>query len=173
MHTTHLLGAGVFAAFAVWILLPVSPADPAIVPPPGASVMAPPPPPANGHFALVVEGDRDRLTITRAVAKADPWAGAPKGLVSRWSLAIAAADGTQLADVPLDLAHFDVAADRKGGPVHVEGCVVRDPRITMLQNVPAFPTAASYTFVRRDGAAATVIGSVTAARVAELTRGGR
>lgn len=170
MHTTHLLGAGVLLAISAWAFAPAT-ASPQALPP--ATLTPPPPPRANGHFALVVEGDRDALSIRSAVAKPDPWSGPWKGLQSRWSLAILAADGTTLAEVPLDLAHFDLAAERKGGPIHVEGCVVRDPRIAMLVNVPRYAAAFSYSFVRRDGAVVTPIGAVAAARVEELARGGR
>lgn len=169
MHTTNMLGAGVLLAALGWLLTPHGVSGDAAPP----TTVPPLPPVANGHYALVVEGDRDQLTITRAVAKADPWAGVPKGTTSPWSLAILAADGTRLADIPLDLVHFDTNADRKGGKVRVEGCIVHDPRIAMLVNVPRFAEAASYAFTRRDDDTMVPLGSVTAARVLELAGGGR
>lgn len=127
------------------------------------------PPPAVGHDALVVEGDRDGLTITHAVHKPDPWAGTPQGFTSEWSLAIRAADGTDLQIVPLDLGPFDVSAAGKGQPRRVQGCVVTDSRVTMLVNAPSLPGAASYEFRRGKLA----IGSVPAITVRQLAGGGR
>ena len=171
MHTTNMLGAGIVLVALGWFLTPhaASGSDGAN----GSPVAPVPPPIANGHYALVVEGDRDLLTISRAVAKADPWAGVPKGAASRWTLTILAADGARLAAIPLDLAHFDTDADRKSGAVRVEGCIVHDPRIVMLVNVPRFAGAAAYTFSRRDDAGVVPLGAVTAARVEELAGGGR
>lgn len=178
MQTSHKLGAGVLLAAIGWF------AASAALPSSGDAAShalaagTPPaipaePPVANGHWTLVVDGDRDRLTITGAVRKNDPWAGVPKGLKSAWTIVIDATDGSRLAEVPLDLVHFDTAPARKGGAVAVQGCVVRDPHVAMLVNVPAFASAASYTFVRRDAEGIAELGTVTAARVTELAGGGR
>ena len=130
-------------------------------------------PVANGHYVLVVEGDRDRLTITHASAKTDPWAGVPKGLSSTWTLSVHDARGTTLATVPLDMRRFAIGAAERGRPVQVEGCVVRDSRIAMLVNVPRFDAAATYTLTRTDGDKAHVLGIATAAHVHDLAEGGR
>ncbi|MBL8750892.1 MAG: hypothetical protein JNK78_17155 [Planctomycetes bacterium] len=179
MHTTNLLTAVAALAALGWLCAPQA-SDAANAPPaalPGAPTQptqpTQPPPVARGHLTLVVEGDRDQLTIRRAVAKEDPWAGVPKGLTSAWTLTIRAQDGSTLAEIPLDLVHFDTAADRKGAAVRVEGCVVRDSRIAMLVNVPRFAEAATYQFSRRDGVEDVPVGFTTGARVNELAGGGR
>ncbi|MCB9879071.1 MAG: hypothetical protein H6835_15860 [Planctomycetes bacterium] len=129
----------------------------------------PAPPQADGHYVLVVEGDRTALAVTTAVAKSSPWAGAPKGLTSTWRLTIRDAAAALLADVPLDVSPFDTDAAALGRPVQVTGDEVRDARIGMLVNAPRFAAAASYTFSRpvEDGSRA-VIGQVSGAAVREL-----
>ena len=164
MHVSHLLGAGAACAAFGWLL--VSPAAP---PTPPAE-----PPAAAGHHVLVVEGDRNALTITAASHKPDPWAGVPKSFTSAWRLRIHDAAGTVLADVPLDVGPFDTDADAPLRRVRVEGCIVRSGAIGMLVNAPAFATAASYTFVRPQGEGeGVVIGTVTGERVRALAGGGR
>ncbi len=128
------------------------------------------PPVADGHFVLVVEGNRDALAITAASRKQDPWAGIPKGLTSTWSLAVHDAAGTLLATVPLDVSPF--ATERARG-VRVEGCVVRDSRIGMLVNAPAFADAASYTFTRIEDGRTVPLGVVAAHTVLQLAGVGR
>jgi hypothetical protein len=165
MHPLHLLGGGVLVAalgwFATTSFLTDAPATP------------PAPPVADGHYVLIVQGDRDQLAIVHARAKADPWAGVPKGLRSDWLLRIHAADRTLLAEVPLDLAAFDLSPERKGGAVAVEGCIVRDPRVTALVNAPRFAAAADYTFVRRDATGDVLLGVVAGDQVRELAGGRR
>ncbi len=174
MHTTNLLTAAAALAAVGWLCAPrATDAANAAPPAPPAAPTQPPLPVARGHFTLIVEGDRDQLTISGAVAKGDPWAGVPKGLTSAWTLSILAQDGSVLAEVPLDLVHFDTAADRKGAPVRVEGCVVHDPRVAMLVNVPRFAEAATYQFSRREGGEQVPVGFTTGARVNELAGGGR
>jgi hypothetical protein len=165
MHHTHLLGGALLIAAIGWFVTGSGSELP--VQPPAQ------PPVADGHFALVVQGDRDQLTITHAVPKADPWAGVPKGLTSTYALRIRGADGALLAELPIDLSHFDLAADRKGGAIQVEGCEVRDPHVTTLVNVPRFAAAASYAFARRDIGGEVALGSVTGDQVRELAGGGR
>ncbi|MBX3462236.1 MAG: hypothetical protein KF830_03625 [Planctomycetes bacterium] len=168
MQPTHLLVGGALLAALGWLAAAgTGDAAPPLLPPP------PPPPAADGHYSLVVEGDRDHLAITHARAKAEPWAGVPKGLQSDWRLQIRAADRSLLAEVPLDLAAFDLAPARKGGAVEVDGCIVRDPRVAMLANVPRFAAAAEYTFVRRQGDAEVWLGTTAGAAVRELAGGGR
>jgi hypothetical protein len=163
MHATHLLVAGAALAAFGWFASSTNA-------PPGPAT----PPSAQGHYALVVEGDRDRLTITHGNAKADAWAGVPKGFTSAWTLTVLGAGGEPLAEVPLDVSPFDVGQDRKGGPVQVEGCIVRDPKVAMLVNVPRFAEASAYVFERqeRDGTRSAV-GRVEAEAVRELAGGGR
>ena len=163
MQLSHLLGAGVVLAS---LALVFSGRDGA-----GASTTTPLPeqPEAAGHFVLVVEGDRDQLAVTHASHKADPWAGVPKGLLSDWTLSIRDAAGAELAVVPLDVSKFDLDPLRKGQPLRVQGCIVQDPHIVMLANVPCFAQAASYTFARGK----TAIGTVDGATVRQLAGGGR
>lgn len=168
MHLTHLLGGGLLVAAIGWIVTPGDGSAPHLPPAPPVA-----PPVADGHYALVVTGDRDQLTISHAVAKVDPWAGVPKGLRSDWLLRIEGRDGALLAAVPLDLSAFDLAPQRKGGPIEVEGCIVRDPRVAMLVNVPRFAAAANYAFVRRDRNFDVPLGAVPGERVRDLAGGGR
>jgi len=127
------------------------------------------PPPATGHFVLVVEGDRDRLSITHASHKADPWAGVQKGLSSNWSLSILDDKGAELSVVPLDMSKFDLEPARKGQPVRVEGCEVHDARIAMIANVPSLAAASAYVFTRGE----TTVGTIDATTVNQLAGVGR
>lgn len=125
--------------------------------------------PQSGHYVLVVEGDRDALDVTFARTKHTPWAGAPKGLESSWRLAVLAADGGALADVPLDVRRFATDVASKGKPPAVRGCVVVESKIGMLVTVPRFAGAARYRFSRTDArGVVTMIGDVPATQVREL-----
>jgi hypothetical protein len=159
MHRSHWLFAGATAAAIAGSLSfgRTAPAAPT------------PPPVAAGHYVLVVEGDRDALAITAASRKAEPWAGPAKGLASAWSLTIHDARGELLATVPLDVSPF--ATDGQRG-VRVEGCVVRDSRIGMLVNAPAFAAAATYTFTRHENGRTVALGT-TAAEVVQQLAGER
>ncbi|HEX5051638.1 MAG TPA: hypothetical protein VFZ65_07705 [Planctomycetota bacterium] len=185
MQLSHAVAVGAAVAALVWTFSvgsagstgsvggagsaggPGSPVAPAAPPTP------PEPPRANGHYVLVVEGDRDRLTITSANAKTDPWAGVPVGFASDWTLCVRDGGGAVLAEVPLDLTPFATSRAEKGQPVQVQGCIVRDSRIAMLVSVPRFDTAASYTFSHRDAGADRTLGTVTGDAVRELAGGGR
>jgi len=125
--------------------------------------------PAAGHLVLVVEGDRDRLAVTFARRKPDPWAGVPKGFTSDWRLSIRDADGAELAGVALDLSAFDLRPEQKGRPLGVRGCIVSDPRVSMLVNAPSHADADHYVFLRGD----TVVGGFDAAALDRLIAGGR
>jgi hypothetical protein len=167
MQYLPVLGAGAALAVAALFLRNAPP-------PPTAGEPGAPPPVAAGHLVLVVEGDRNALTVTAASRKSAPWAGVPKGFTSDWRLVIADAAGATLAAVPLDVRPFATGAGDVGRADVVQGCIVSSPRIGMLVNVPAFATATTYTFVRpaeRGGDA--VLGSVTAQHIAELAGGGR
>ena len=166
MQLTHLLGGGLLVASFSWFALRGDGATPP-APPPAE------PPVADGHYVLVVEGDRDQLAITHANAKAEPWAGVPKGMASDWRLYVQDATGAALATVPLDVSPFDLSRERKGGAIEVEGCIVRDPRVAMLVSVPNFATAARYTFVRTEANVEAIVGTVPGARVRELAGGGK
>jgi hypothetical protein len=177
MHLSHAMGAGTALAMLGWFTLSgqaSTTSDAAVTPPATPAAAAPLPATAVGHYLLVVEGDRDSLTITAASHKADPWAGVPKGFTSEWQLDIHDGSGAMLAEIPLDVSAFATGALDKGRPLQVQGCVIRDARIGMLVSVPAFPTAATWTFVRRatDGAPL-VLGTVAGNRVRELAGGGR
>ncbi|MCA8951787.1 MAG: hypothetical protein KDE27_19920 [Planctomycetes bacterium] len=164
MQAFHLFGAAALCA-GLGLFLSTAGGDG------GSDPAATPPmqPPVNGHFVLVVEGDRDRLDITHASHKADPWAGIQKGLTSDWVLSIRDRSGAELQRVPLDMSKFDLDPRRKGGPIRVEGCIVRDAAVAMIANAPCVAGAASYVFLRGDD----VVGTVTAARVDQLAGGGR
>ncbi|MFY9343455.1 MAG: hypothetical protein WAT39_13245 [Planctomycetota bacterium] len=167
MHPLHALGAAAALAVCGWFLSSSS------APVPSSPAKPPAPPIANGHYVLVVEGDREALAITRAVRKAEPWAGVPKGLQSAWTLAIRDARGELLADVPLDVSVFATEADARGS-TRVEGCLVKTGRLGLLVNVPAFANAASYTFTRPgDGIGRIVLGTVDGAAVREFAGEGR
>lgn len=128
------------------------------------------PPAANGHYTLVVEGDRDQLAITHAVWKADPWAGVPKGLTSDWRLLVLDAKGDELANVPLDLSAFDLRPEAKGSAVRSTGCTVLDARVAMLVNVPCHAEqAAAYVFRR----GADEVSRTAGVEVVRLAGGGR
>jgi hypothetical protein len=163
MQLSHLLGAGVvFAALGLYASTDVGSGHSTA----GAMLE---PPLAAGHYALVVQGDRDQLSITHAVAKADPWSGVPKGFTSAWSLSIRDANGKELASVPLDLSKFDLSPQAKGQARTSQGCIVIDSHVAMLANVPAFAEAASYTFLRER----TEVGTIDAAAVRQMAGGGR
>jgi hypothetical protein len=125
---------------------------------------------------LVVEGHREQLAITAASAKADPWAGVPKGFDSPWRLRIEDAGGGVLADVPLDVRPFDVGPGALLRKTRVEGCIVTSPSIGMLVSAPAFASAARYRFTRPGDAGEAgerALGVVDAATVRALAGGGR
>lgn len=174
MHIPHAMGAGAVLLTLGWLAIETTIPASLEVAPPAAVIAAPLPPTATGHLVLVVEGDRNQLTITGASAKADPWAGVPKGLSSDWELQVLDATGAALATVPLDLSAFATGIFEQGLPLQVQGCVVRDTRIGMLVSVPAHATAASYRFRLRtaDGNRIT-IGTVDGAQVRQLAGGGR
>ncbi|MGC6486114.1 MAG: hypothetical protein ACON4Z_00575 [Planctomycetota bacterium] len=164
-----LLGAAAITVVAALALRARGDRTAAAAPDAAAATVPTPPAAAAGHYVLVVEGDRDGLDVTFARAKRTPWAGAPKGLASSWRLAVLAADGSALADVPLDVRRFATDAASKGAPVTVRGCVVVDSRIGMLVSVPRFAGAARYRFTRSDErGVVTNLGEVPASRVREL-----
>jgi hypothetical protein len=167
MHLSHLLGGGLLVAAFSWFVTSNGTSAPPAPPVP------PQPPVAEGHYVLVVQGDRDQLTVTHANAKVDPWAGVPKGQRSDWLLRIHGGDGALLAEVPLDMSAFDLRPERKGGKIEVEGCIVNDPKVAMLVSVPRFVAATSYTFVRREPAGLVPLGTVTGDRVRDLAGGGK
>lgn len=158
MQPSLALGCGVvIAAVCYHLATPLPPATP-------------PQAPVNpGHLTLVVEGNVQRLDITHAVAKPDPWGGIPTGLTSAFELRIEGADGSTFARVPVDLSRFATDPSRIGKPPVVTGCDVKDSRIGILMNVPDHPTAARYVFVHGEQ----IVGEVPAARVRALTGGGR
>lgn len=170
-----LVGAAATLLVAGLSLLPRGDAPAAVFAPATAAPVAAAPValPPNGHFVLVVEGDRDALAITHASHKLDPWAGVPTGLRSAWTLAVRDANGAVLAEVPLDLSQFATDVPPQT-PVQVNGCIVRSPRIGMLVSVPAFADAASYAFTRRDGdGQVRSLGVVDGEQVRTLAGGGR
>ncbi len=162
MQLLPVLGAGLCAA-VLSLALQTPPAAPAQLPAPTA------PPAANGHDALVVEGNRNGLSITFAAHKNDPWGGVAKDLRSDWRLVIRDAGGQQLAEVPIDVSQFATNAADVGRARRVEGCIVIDSDIGILVNAPSFATAASYEFWRGD----VNIGRTSGDDVRRLAGGGR
>jgi hypothetical protein len=112
----------------------------------GTPVEGPPTP--RGHLIVQVEGDAKLLTITCVTPKNDKFGGVPRGLQSAFEIVLIDGKGAELARCPIDLSAFDL--ERVGGPVHVEGCVVRDPRVAALVNVPFYLETASLR-IERDG----------------------
>jgi len=175
MQTSTLLGAAALAVVAVMLFDERNPVanspTPQPVAAPAATPTAAPLPPAiaDGHYVLVVEGDRNGLGVTFASRKQAPWAGVPKALDSNWRLTLLDGRGLELADVPLDVRRFATDAGSVGKPARVQGCMVVDAKIGMLVNVPRFRDAQSYRFTRTDArGAVTVLGTVTGNRVREL-----
>ena len=162
MHISHLWGAAALCAGISLLYVSGGSADPN-----GGNTATPPP--ATGHFVFVIEGDRDRLNVTHASHKADPWAGVQKGLQSDWTLTVRDDAGTELVAMPLDMSKFDLDPARKGKPLQVQGCVVSDSRVAMLANVPCFATAATYVFTRGE----VEVGTIEANAVNQLAGGGR
>ncbi|MBL8756083.1 MAG: hypothetical protein JNK15_22510 [Planctomycetes bacterium] len=166
MHHHHVLGAAVAIALA-GLCMNLRRGDATAAPVPPA------PPRAEGHFVLVVEGDRDALGITHASRKEAPWAGIPKGFASTWTLTVHDAAGEVLAEVPLDVSPFALRADEKG-TLAVVGCMVRDAKVGMLVSVPAFAAAATYRFSRPgDAGGRQELGTVAGDAVRALAGGGR
>lgn len=186
MQLSHLLGAGVLIA-AVGLSVRGDadnsnrPVINSVQPPASSSAVhlaapapAPAPPVANGHFVLVVEGDRNGLAVTFARKKAARWAGVPKGFDSNWRVSILDGNGTELADVPLDVRPFATDAQSVGKAPRVNGCYVVESKIGLLLNVPAFTAAQSYEFSRADKDAVKVaLGTMSGNAVRELAGGGR
>lgn len=98
-------------------------------------------PDPRGHLILQVEGDANTLRITRITPKVDP-CGLQR-ITSEYAVVVRDAQGLELGRVPLDLSKFDLDPSRVGGALRVEGCVVRDPRVATLVNVPHWPTAST------------------------------
>jgi len=181
MQLSHLLVAGGLVA-AISVLarheattaaapqpLTTTPAAAPIVKP-----AVPVPPQADGHYVLVVEGDRNGLAVTFASKKTARWAGVPKGFSSNWHVTVLDGNGEELAKVPLDVRPFATSAKALGKPVKIQGCVVVDSKIGMLVNVPAYATAASYKFARTENdGSVTTLGTTTGAKVREFAGGGR
>ncbi len=171
MQPLHLFGAGALLAGFGWFLAATGGAGSPVGSTPSVPLI---PPLAEGHYVLVVDGDRDQLDIRHASRKVEPWAGVAKGFTSEWTLSIHDDRGALLAEVPIDVTPFAVGVAEKGQPVRVEGCIVRDAHIAMLVNVPRFAAAATYTFARGAGAAGRVLlGTATGAHVRELAEEGR
>jgi hypothetical protein len=126
------------------------------------------PAPPEGHLLLVVTGDAGALTVEHAVRKPDAWQ-APHRDEGEWRIRVFAADGHVLGSYPIDLSAFDLAEERRGKGLHVEGCKVVDTRVHALVSIPHHPDAARIAFVRRRGDEIEPRGEVTARRWAELT----
>jgi hypothetical protein len=168
MQLAQTMGAGVAVLTLGWFAFTDhSPAA-------NGQPLPPTPAVANGHYTLVVEGDRNALAITTAVWKEAPWAGVATGFASKWQLRILAADGALLAAVPLDVSSFATGLHEVGKAPTVTGCVVRDSKIGILVNVPAFAAAHAYQFVRDDGfAQPTGLGTIAGSQIANMSGGGR
>ncbi|MFK7739024.1 MAG: hypothetical protein AB8H80_01780 [Planctomycetota bacterium] len=181
MQTSFALGAGVLLTTAAFVLRPSdsgtladgTPATPPMQALEPVILPAPPPPQADGHYVLVVEGDRNQLDVTFASRKTAPWGGVPKGFAgSGWAMRVTDAEGNEICSVPLDMRPFATSERALGQPVQVRGCVLVDSKIGMLVSVPAYDTATNYEFLRPADAGGdqqtTIIGSVSGANVREL-----
>lgn len=183
MQLSHLLvGGALVAAIAVAARHDSAPGATNPIPAVSAAVddqaaaapALPTPPEANGHYVLVVEGDRNGLGVTFARQKTARWAGVPKGFSSNWHVTVLDANGDELAKVPLDVRPFATNQNRVGKPATVHGCIVVESKIGMLVNVPAYAAAASYVFSRTENdGTVTTLGTTTGAQVRELAGGGR
>tara|TARA_R110002072_G_scaffold109160_1_gene236328 strand:- start:105094 stop:105675 length:582 start_codon:yes stop_codon:yes gene_type:complete len=193
MQLSHVLGAGVLIAAIGYSLRSnadannrhvIDPNSPAAASSSAASSSAPTlapvpstplaPPVADGHYVLVVEGDRNAVSVTFARKKAARWGGVPKGFDSTWRVSIRDGGGKELANVPLDVRPFATDAQSVGKGPRVHGCVVIESKIGLLLNVPAFAEAASYEFFRTESDAVKVaLGTMTGAAIRELAGGGR
>ena len=109
------------------------------------------------HLVLIVQGTVRQLGISHAVEKPTKWGGYPKGTASRFALRIIGNNSRVLSRIPLDLRRFDTDQDRINGPLIVECCKVKDPRIAMLVNVPLWPNAERYEFLYGDRPIGTVL----------------
>ena len=129
---------------------------------------------ANGHYVLVIEGNRDGLAVTFARKKDDQWAGIPKGLSSNWRVSILDDKRQELATIPIDVSSFATDVQSLGQPARVQGCMVVDSKIGLLLNVPAFAAATNYVFSRTEpNGQITKLGTTSAPAVRELAGGGR
>ena len=98
-------------------------------------------PPRYGHLILHIEGSVRALSIEHITPK-------PSGYnvvrtQSPYTIELLDGTGTLLGSYPLDLSAFDLAPERVGAELRVEGCQVIDPNIVTLANVPYFETLAS------------------------------
>ena len=170
MQTSHLLGAAALAVVALTLFGDRHRSAPKTkAASPARTVLPAVPAVADGHYVLVVEGDRNGLTVTFASKKPAPWGGRPKGFDSNWRLSVRDAQDVELVDIPLDVRPFATGAASLGKPVVVQGCIVVDSRIGMLVNVPRYAEAESYRFTRTDAdGTETVLGTVAAAKVRDL-----
>jgi hypothetical protein len=155
----YIQGLGVSALLgAIFVLQPNS-----------AGPIAAPASTPSGHLVLVVDGDANQLRVSRVVPKATAFGGVPKGLTSAYELSIRDAAGAELGRYPVDLAHFDLEPTHVGRPLQVTGDIVRDSHVTMLMNVPDFPQAADYVFLR----AGAELGRQTGLELQRLQGGGK
>lgn len=123
MQASYLLGVGVVLG-AVLLSVPA----------PRPMAQAP-----TGHLVLVLVGDCQRLEITAAVRKPDPFGGTAKGLASDFRVQIADAQGSELGSYLLDLSRFDLDPAHLGLPDRSTGDVVQSSRIALPVSVPDFP----------------------------------
>lgn len=157
MNLASALGCSAALAALIVTLAPrpLSPATPATV------ATQDPVAAARGHLILIVQGNVQQLAITHAVAKTDPWGGAPKGLQSAFAVRLLGADDEELLTVPVDLSRFDTDPAHIGQKARVQGCEIRNSAIALSINVPRLATVRRYEFTR-DGKP---IGSTDAATV--------
>ena len=186
MQLSHLLGSAVLIAavgFSVHgdannnnrlVIDPTQPLTDSSTVQVSPPVTAPAAPVANGHFVLVVEGDRNGLAVSFARQKAARWAGVQKGFNSNWRVSIRDGNGAELVNVPLDVRPFATDAQSVGQAPRVNGCYVVESRIGLLLNVPAYAAAQTYEFTRAGADGVKVaLGTMSGNAVRELARGGR
>jgi len=99
-----------------------------------------------GHLILQIEGDANRLSVTRITPKKS--ACNRDARVSPFRVVLLDAAGQTLGSYPLDLSMFDMNPAQAGKPLRVQGCEVRDTRVAALANVPYFASATALRILR-------------------------
>lgn len=125
-----------------------------------------PPPEAKGHWVVLVEGDARALGATALVTKPDPFGGST--VASDAAIVVRDAEGRELGSYPLDLSHFDLDPAHVGLATRVDGCAVRETKVSVLATLPAVPGAATLEFRRGER----LLGGVDAEHFAKLLASG-
>lgn len=120
----------------------------------------------DGHLLLLVEGDAQALFVTTIVAKSESWS--ERSERSDTQVLVRDAEGKVLGQYPLDLSHFDLDPARVGMRARVDGCVVKETKVSIICSVPRWKEAR----VLEIRSGERLLGSVGAQRYAELVAAG-